>query len=134
MCYFYFIRIDTTPTPHYTNQFDIEIDNGNVIVSSDPETALRYIEYEYDKSRYKFSAKFIPHQIGEFLFGFGSDPNQDVDFQKKCPGEQMDIYFNTNDGADNNFYLMALSPDSSIYAVPQAGFKRDGSYCFRVVE
>ncbi|OWY20859.1 hypothetical protein B6N25_10795 [Sphingobacteriales bacterium TSM_CSS] len=134
MCYFYFFRIDTTPTPHYTNQFSIEVDTGNVIISPDPETALRYIVYEYDKSRYVFSVKFIPHQRGVFLFGFGSEPQQHVNFQKKCPGELMDIYFTTNDGVDNNFYMMAQSPDSSMNAVPQHGFNRSGSYCFRVVE
>lgn len=69
-----------------------------------------------------------------YWLGLGSTPNQEVDFQKKCPGELMDIFFTTNNGADNNFYLMALSPDSSINAVPQIGFNRDGSYCFRVVE
>ena len=134
MCYFYFDRIDTTPPLRSNTQFTILVDTGNIIISPDPEAALRYIVYEYDKSRYKFSVRFIPHQIGVFWFGFGSDSQQHVNFQKKCPGELMDVYFTTNDGADNNFYFMALSPDSSINAVPQIGFNRDGSYCFRVVE
>lgn len=133
-CYLFLDHIDTFGITTAFPDFQIFVDTGTISTGGGPEGGLKWIKYVYSNNHYKFYIRLIPLKEGAFWFGFGSDPNQDVNFQKRCPGELMDIYFTTNNGEDNNFYFMALSPDSSINKVPRKNFNFTGSYCFRVVE
>ncbi len=133
-CNFYLDHIDTIGITTAFPDFQLFVDTGTVSTGGGPEGGLKWIKYVYDSNHYKFYIRLIPLKEGTYLLGFSSEPRQDVNFQKKCPGELMDVYFTTNDGAENNFYLMAQSPDSNINAVPLKNFNFTGSYCFRVVE
>jgi len=133
-CYFFLDHIDTIGITTAFPDFQLFVDTGTVSTGGGPEGGLKWIKYVYDANYYKFYIRLIPLKEGTYWLSFGSEPQQHVNFQKKCPGELMDVYFTTNSGADNNFYFMALSLDSSINAVPLKNFNYTGSYCFRVVE
>lgn len=133
--FIYMARIDTLPVRSGFKDFKVLPDTGSVFNSPDLNQALRYILYLYQNDKYQFSAKIVPHKKGVYLLGFGSTPRQEVDFQEHCFEEYMDIFFTTNNNTtDNNYHLLSLSPDEAYRNIPKAGFMRDGSFCFRVVE
>ncbi|QQS29517.1 MAG: hypothetical protein IPM47_00790 [Sphingobacteriales bacterium] len=132
--FLYMAKIDTVPSPQGFQNFTLIADTGAVFDSSDPGHVLRHIVFLYQNSRYQFSLRLIPHKVGVYWLGLGATPNQEVDFQKRCPGELMTQYFTTNGGINNNYYLLTLSPDSSYNIISEAAFNKSGSFCFRVVE
>ncbi len=133
-CYFAIIRLDTFGLifPYYN--FTLLVDTGDINASSDPGQGLRLFKYVYADNRYKFYIKLVPHVAGIYWLGFGSFDEQEVDLQKRCPSEIMEVFFTLNDGIDNNYPLLLQSPDSIISSISKHIFDIGGGYAFHVVE
>jgi len=125
-------QTDTVGYPRSFSDFNILIDTGQVAWGGGG--GILYIKYVYQNNRYKFHARLIPLKKGVFKFSLVSLTNQEVDLQKDCREEYMNLFFSTNGGAENNFHLLAESPEPFWQNFTQQEFKRQGYYVFRVVE
>ncbi|QQS29519.1 MAG: hypothetical protein IPM47_00800 [Sphingobacteriales bacterium] len=130
----FFERIDTSPRLDANPDFLLLNDTGYISFVQFPTASSFDIAYLYVNSRYKLHAGFVPGKTGLYAFNLGAVTYQEVDFQKRCPGELMNVLFNLNSGAENNYPFMALSPDTLINSYPYNKFTYNGYYCFYVVE
>ncbi len=122
-------RIDTVGDKVTLTDFTILVDTGQVAGSG-----LMWVKYIYQHNRYKFHARLIPKKKGQYTFRMGAVGGQEVDLQEYCREEAMNLYFTTNGGAENNFYLLAESPNPFWSNYTWYAFNRNASYAFRVVE
>ncbi|OWY20857.1 hypothetical protein B6N25_10785 [Sphingobacteriales bacterium TSM_CSS] len=125
---FMIMSIDTVPEAIATPLFYVHVDTGQY------DTTYFYYDFLYTENRYKLHMGFIPTRKGLYSLHQLAWSHQEVDFQKRCPGELMDVFFTLNAGAENNGYFLALSPDTAIQNLPSDYYKSHGYYFFYVVE
>ncbi|HRK28061.1 MAG TPA: hypothetical protein PK239_12340 [Chitinophagales bacterium] len=125
-------KIDTVGLVSAFNSFNTLVDTGEIALGGGG--GLYLMKYVYQDNHYKFHARLIPQKKGVYVFYLTARPYQEVDLQEHCRDEAMNLYFITNDLAENNFYLLAESPDIIWNGITRYDFNRFGMFCFRVVE
>ncbi len=101
----FFERIDTTPRLDANLDFLLLNDIGYVDFFQVPTASSFDIGFLYSNNHYKLLAGFIPGKTGLYAFNLGALTYQEVDFQKKCPSELMNVFFSLNNKERVNFNL-----------------------------
>lgn len=131
---FMFTLIDTVPELLANQDFYTVVDTGELYYHQFPTVSSFDYNFLYTHNRYKLHVGFIPTRKGLYRLHQLAIAYQEVDFQKKCPGEIMNVYFTLNNGSENNYHLLALSPDTYVHNMSQTQFNGQGSYAFYVVD
>ena len=136
---FNFAQIDINPFGHANTHFEIIILDGEAtLIPRSNSSSIIEIGYNYEDKIYKANFGFIPKQNG--LFHFVADSqiafwgfDREIDLSP-CKNERVEFIYKMNDGIDNNYEHIALSPDSLIRTTTKEIYDEYAQYGFYVVE
>ncbi len=86
----------------------------------------------YENGEYKFKIALIPSQKGLYYLTFTSVLSPDTKYGLPCTYTPVYLDYDTNNGADNHFYLIESSMDTTVKKTTLDEFNRYGCYCFVV--
>lgn len=129
----YLVSIDTVGTPDAFPDFELQADSLAIRVYP-YLTSLRYVTFFMVEGRFKLDFKLIPKQAGLYLLGFWAGNTHNYIDKKCCEREDIYEYMDINNGAQNNYQMLALSPDTTLQQIPFSSFRNNGNFVFRVTE
>lgn len=135
---FTFAQIDISPFEDANSQFEIIPLEGEAKLVSLYNSSYIEIHYTYQDEMYQANFGFIPKKSGLFNFVASSsigffDLDREIDLSP-CKYEQVEFIYKMNDGINNNYEYIALSPDSLIKTTTKEIYDEYAQYGFYVVE
>lgn len=125
-------KIDTLASFLPLYAFTYEVVTGGIFAESIGDGFM--IKFDYEEGVYKFEVNIVPQKTGLYAFNLSSLALQEVDFQQHCRDESMNVFFSLNNGEENNYHLLSLSPEQVWSNMSFYDVNRLGIYVFHVVE